>query len=244
MLETIRKPAHVPRWGDSPSLRLLPLYAAVLLAPLMPAQTDLGSITGFVKDPSGAIVPKAQVMVRNEGTSQQKLTTANDSGYYAVPALPPGYYSVAAEATGFKRYESTHIKLDANTTLRVDAALEVGATSETVEVSDRAVGVQADSAAVQQLVSGTQVQVQELNGRDPLRMAQLLPGVEGGGTIADFNFAIGNPSLYVNGARQQDTLVTYDSAPRPPDPRQHPSGRRTERRFRAGNPGHDFQLRC
>jgi hypothetical protein len=44
-------------------------------------------------------------------------------------------------------------------------------------------------------------------------MAQLLPGVEGGGTIADFNFAIGNPSLYVNGARQQDTLVTYDSAP-------------------------------
>jgi hypothetical protein len=79
------------------------LLAADVLAHVLYAQSDVGSITGFVKDPSGAIVPKAQVFVRNEGTGEQKSSTGNDSGYYAVPALPPGYYTVAVEAAGFKR---------------------------------------------------------------------------------------------------------------------------------------------
>jgi hypothetical protein len=186
---------------------------AMFLVSITYAQSDFGSITGFVKDPSGAVVPKAKVVIQNEGTGEERPITTNDAGYYAMPALQPGYYTVTAGAAGFKKFESAHVKLNPNSILAVDASLVVGANTETVEVSASAAVLQTESGAVQHTVTGTQVQVQELNGRDPVRMAQLLPGVRGGGTIADFNFAIGNPNLNVNGARQQDTLVTYDGAP-------------------------------
>ena len=74
MFETIRKPAYAPPYSARTYAKLfLPrCAAAVVLAPMIYAQSDLGSITGFVKDPSGAIVAKAQVMVRNEGTANRE----------------------------------------------------------------------------------------------------------------------------------------------------------------------------
>ncbi|HXK02481.1 MAG TPA: carboxypeptidase regulatory-like domain-containing protein [Verrucomicrobiae bacterium] len=178
------------------------------------AQSDYGSISGFVKDPSGAIVPKAKVSVKNEATGQITSVTTNDAGYYTATNLQPGYYSVAAEATGFKKYESTHNKLDANSALSLDASLTVGSSTETVEVVATAAALQTESGAVQNLVGSRQVLDQELNGRNPVYMAQFLPGVRGGGTIADFNFAsTGGQSWQINGARTWDTVVTFDGAP-------------------------------
>ena len=177
-------------------------------------QSDYGSISGFVKDPSGAVVPKAKVTVTNEATNVSHETTTNESGYYVVNSIPPSLYTVSAEAAGFKKFASEHNKLDPNSTLAVDAALTVGGAAETVEVSASAAVLQTESGTVQKEVTGTQIQAQELNGRNPLFMAGFLPGVRGGGTVADFNFAVGagNP-FYINGARQQDTLVTFDGAP-------------------------------
>ena len=81
------------------------------------AQSDNGSIVGFAKDPSGAVVPNAKVTVRNEGTGLERQTTTNDAGYYVVPNLLPGNYAMTAEAAGFKKYESMGNKLDSNSTL-------------------------------------------------------------------------------------------------------------------------------
>jgi hypothetical protein len=185
-----------------------------LLAAVAFAQSDFGSISGFAKDPSGAVIPKAKVVVRNEGTGELHSIATNETGYYTVTNLPPGFYTITIEAPGFKKFSSTKNKLDPNTALSLDAALTVGAASEVVEVVSTATVLQTDSSAVQSEVSGKQVDMQELNGRDPLYMAQLIPGMRSGSTMGDFNFGVapGVP-FNVNGARPQDTSVTIDGAP-------------------------------
>jgi Carboxypeptidase regulatory-like domain/TonB-dependent Receptor Plug Domain len=189
------------------------LAGAVFLAIAM-AQTDVGSIGGFVRDPSGGVVPKAKVIVKNEATSEEHPTTTNDSGYYTVTNLPPSFYTVSVEAAGFKKFDSTQNRLVPNTVLSLDATLTVGAATEVVEVSATALVLQTDSSAVQDEVPGQQVSLQELNGRNPIYVAQLIPGMRSSSTMGDFNFAVGSGVPFqVNGARSWDTLVTVDGAP-------------------------------
>jgi hypothetical protein len=81
--------------------------AALLLAVatlVLMAQSDLGSISGFVKDPTGATVPNATVTVKNEATGTERKVTSNESGYYTVTNIPAGFYSLTVEAPGFKKF--------------------------------------------------------------------------------------------------------------------------------------------
>src|SRR5277367_5878041 len=93
------------------------LVSFLTLAALGYAQTDTGSIGGYVKDPSGQSIPKATVIIKNEGTAGVHTLITNDAGYYVAPNLQPGIYTVTAEAPGFKRFESRQNKLDSNTSL-------------------------------------------------------------------------------------------------------------------------------
>src|SRR3954447_11685234 len=117
------------------SIRVV-FYALIfaLAASLAFAQSDLGSISGFVRDPSGSTVPNAKVTVRNESGLERQATT-NESGYYIITNIPPQSYSISVEAAGFKRFETTNNKLNPSATLTVDATLTVGAATETVEVT-------------------------------------------------------------------------------------------------------------
>jgi len=190
------------------------LVGLAVFSVVVMAQSDVGSIGGFVRDPSGGVVPKAKVVVKNEATGEEHPATTNDSGYYNVTNLPPSQYAVTVEAPGFKKFDSTHNRLEPSTALSLDATLTVGAATETVEVSATAAVLQTESSAVQDEVTGKQVSMQELNGRNPLYMAQLLPGVRGGATMGDFNFGVGaGVPFQINGARTWDTLVTMDGAP-------------------------------
>ena len=193
-------------------LRVLAICALITSAAI--AQSDYGSIGGFAKDPSGAVVPKVKVVISNDATGEQHPVTTNDSGYYTVPNLAPGVYSLTAEAPGFKKFQSKGNHLNANSALSLDAVFTVGSPTETVDVVATAAALQTDSGSVQGEVTGTQIQSQELNGRNPLYMAQTLTGVRGGGTMGDFNFAVGGGEPFqINGARAQDTIVTFDGAP-------------------------------
>ena len=196
------------------------LYLTVVVAllfvmcPLGRAQSDVGSISGFVRDKSGAIVPHAKVTIRNEGTDQAFTVTTDTDGHYTVTNLPPATYSMTVEAAGFSRFVSTHNPLAASTALAIDSNLALGEVSQTVEVSATATVLQTESGSTQSEISGQTITDQQLNGRNPLFIGSLIPGMRSGTTLGDFNFAIGSSVPFnVNGARPQDTLVTFDGAP-------------------------------
>ncbi|HKW97587.1 MAG TPA: carboxypeptidase regulatory-like domain-containing protein [Bryobacteraceae bacterium] len=190
---------------------MLPVCAALLASALLVAQSDLGSISGYIKDPSGAVVPNARVTIKNQ-TGLARQATTNESGYYTITNIPPGLYDMRAEATGFKRYESTNNKLDPSSNLVIDATLALGAATETVEVTAEGATLQTESASVQKVVTREQIDALELNGRNPIFMANLVPGTRGG-NLSGLSFSFSQGPSNINGARTQDSLITYDGAP-------------------------------
>jgi hypothetical protein len=193
------------------SVLLAALLAALTVLVLF-AQSDLGSISGFVRDPTSASVPNATVTVKNEATGTERRVTTDRAGYYVVTNIPAGYYSIAAEATGFKKYETAHNKLDPAANLAIDAPLTVGAASETVEVTASAPPLQSESAAVQKLITREQIDMLELNGRNPVGLAGMVPGARGG-TLASLNFNLSQGPSNFNGSRNPENLITIDGAP-------------------------------
>src|SRR5204863_3309588 len=134
----------------------------------------------------------------------------NENGYYVVSALPPGFYTVAVEARGFKKFQKTQNKLDPNIGAAVDANLEVGALTETVDVVASAATVQADSATLGKLVTTKELETLQLNGQNPIFLALLKPGVRGSNSLANFSFDPTNGSFNVHGSRDRDPLIPYD----------------------------------
>jgi hypothetical protein len=175
------------------------------------AQSDTAQISGFVRDPSGAVVANANVSIRNEATGLERKIRTSEAGYYVAASLPPGFYSITVEAPGFKRYISTNNKLDPNISATLNANLEVGAVAETVEVTATIAAVQSETATVGKLVTGDQIKNMMLNGRNPLFLALLKPGVRGG-SLQGFSFGLSSGGLSINGSRTQDLLITYDGA--------------------------------
>jgi len=188
------------------------LFCLIFIASgLMFAQSALGTISGFVKDPSGAMVANAKVTVQNN-RGVERVATTNESGYYAITNIPAGLYTIVVEAPGFRRYESRDNKLDPSATLAIDVALTVGSANETVEVSASAMQLQTESASVQKLVTREQIDSLEINGRNPIFMANLVPGTRGG-TLANLSFNFSQGPSNINGARTPESLITYDGAP-------------------------------
>src|SRR6266699_5548692 len=92
--------------------RVLALSAVLCVPRILLAQSDLGKISGFVKDPSGATVPNAKITVRSSNGGVERQTTTNESGYYVITNVPPGLYTLTVEASGFQKFESKDNKLD------------------------------------------------------------------------------------------------------------------------------------
>ncbi len=136
-------------------------------------------MTGTVVDSSGAIVASAQVEVSNAEHGIKRATTTNSAGEYAVPALPaPSSYNITVTAPGFKRYEAKGVVLDVARKVRVDVALQVGASSIVMTVEGTTVAqVETQSSDLGNVVSGKEITQLELNGRDFTSLVALSPGV-------------------------------------------------------------------
>jgi len=193
-------------------VRNLAIFAVVVcLTGGLFAQSDTAAISGFVKDATGSVVPAASVSVRNEATGLERRITTNEGGYYVATSLPPGYYTVTVEKAGFKKYVKTQNKLDANISGVVSATLEVGTVTETVEVVASVTQLQSETATMGKLIEEKQIKNMMLNGRNPLYLAQLKPGVRGG-SMAAFSFGLTTAGLNINGSRTQDLVITFDGA--------------------------------
>jgi hypothetical protein len=175
-------------------------------------QSDNSSISGVVKDPSGAVVSNAKVSLRNEDTSFERQTTTNDTGFYTVTNIPPGYYTVTVEAAGFKKSGRTRNKLDAGLPLAVNIELSVGQLTEVVNVEANIAQINTESSAVGKTVEQQQIQNLALNGRNPLFLAMLKPGVRRGSPMTGFSFGLDSGGFTINGGRSQDSLITFDGA--------------------------------
>jgi len=141
------------------------------------AQDATGRIVGNVTDPSGAYISGATVTVTNEGTKISQVTHTDKDGFYQVLSLPIGTYSTAVEITGFRKKVFEHQSLQINQSLRLDAKMEVGQQSESIEVTDQAPNVETVSATLGQSVTSRPLVNLPLNGRNVLDLALLQPGV-------------------------------------------------------------------
>jgi len=175
------------------------------------AQDTTGRILGVITDPSGSAVPKATIRVTNVQTNVTNTAVSADDGAYQVLELPIGSYRVTVEATGFRRSVATPQPLEINQSLKIDVKLEVGATSETVQVEASASGVDTVSATVANTVTANQIVNAPLNGRDVMSLAMTMPGVTPtttavpGSVAANTSTAAGTFSI--NGARPDS--ITY-----------------------------------
>ncbi len=174
------------------------------------AQSDTAQISGFVTDATGGVVPAATVAATNEVTGLERQVETNPNGYFVVANLPPGLYTITAEAEGFKRYIKTQVKLDANLATTADVLLEIGAVTETVEVVASTAQIQSETATVGRVVEQKQIENMVLNGRNPLFLAMLKPGVRRG--FLGFSYGLTSGGFSINGSRTQDNIVTMDGA--------------------------------
>jgi hypothetical protein len=176
------------------------------------AQSDTSSISGTVTDTSGALVPNAQITIHNNATLADRTIASNENGVFTLTNLPPGDYSVRVTKTGFQTSTLNDVHLDPSIGRRIDITMKVGDTSVTVTVEAGANVVQTESGAVGQLITQEQVKDIQLNGRNPLYLSQLEPGVVRTNPMASFAFGLDN-GINVNGARSQESVITYDGAP-------------------------------
>src|SRR5437867_2681459 len=159
-------------WRFFPLLSL----AGFLLAPSVFSQT-LGTVTGEVRDSTGAVIPGVEVTVRNTETNVSRPVATNESGAYTVPALNPGIYEVRASKSGFKSATRSNIELQVQQTARVDFTLDVGQVSESVEVTGAAALLTTENATVGTVIEQQRITDLPLNGRNFLSLVALSPNV-------------------------------------------------------------------
>ncbi len=149
-----------------------------LLSLLVMARAGVGgSISGTVKDPSGAAIAKASVTLVNATTGVRQSATADGRGAYTFPVLPVGNYVLEVNQPGFKPYRRTGIVLDTNSALLLDVVLQVGPRIDAITVSDSAVHLETYSSQMGEVINSDQMTAVPLNGRSYTDLLSLQPGV-------------------------------------------------------------------
>jgi hypothetical protein len=174
------------------------IYFFVLSAGTFRAQQNNASIVGTVTDSSGAVLPGATVTLTNTATNVAQTTQTSGAGDYVFPMVQVGTYAIKVEMKGFKTFASAGLTVAAGDRARVDAKMELGDISQTVEVSGTvAPALQTDTSTIGTLVTSQGVEDLPLNGRNLIKLVQLSSGV-----------TEGSPGSAVQGARPDDRRAT------------------------------------
>jgi Carboxypeptidase regulatory-like domain len=160
-------------------------------------QSTFGSISGTVKDASGAAIPDAQVTLTSTATGETQTFTTDQNGLYSFVNVSPGGYTVDVDKTGFKRFKREGIDLQVQQSVRIDGVLEVGAETQTVEVTAETPLLQTDNASLGQVIDERKTNETPLNGRNVFNLITLSPaaiaqGGSGGSQVGQNPFSWGN----------------------------------------------------
>src|SRR5579872_5281747 len=199
------------------------VFCAALFAfcPVSVSQTFYGSIVGTVTDATGAVVPGAKVTITNLGTTETRAMETNQEGFYQFVNLVPGEYRIEVEKSGFKRFDREPITVEVQQVARINVTgMQVGEVNQTIEVTAETPLLQPETSSLGQVVEARKVNELPLNGRNPLALVALVPGVVpqgsvGGGSLmnpAGQNpFAAGN--FQIGGGASNQSAAFLDGAP-------------------------------
>src|SRR5688572_15169807 len=185
-------------------LMCLVLFIQLLLATAAFAQGG-AKLEGTVRDSQGLIVPGAMVLATNQATSVARESYTNEAGIYIFPSLAPGKYTISAELTGFKKQEVTDFVLEVATTKTVNFTLTVGQIADVVTVkSDAVQQLQTSTSDLGDVVVERKIKELPLNGRIPIELIFLQPGMAGN------NKQGSTGGLSANGARVHAGSLSMD----------------------------------
>ncbi len=163
------------------------------------AQSTTGEIAGTVTDPTGAAVPGVRITFTNENTGEVKVVESGATGDYLATQLQVGTYQASVQSEGFRTVERPGIALSALQSLRVDFVLELGQVTETVTITSQAPQVDTRSTQIGMTVDDRRIKDLPLNGRNPLDLVRLVPGVQRVSTTIRPSF--GQQNMNINGGR-------------------------------------------
>jgi hypothetical protein len=186
-------------------------FALILSLGSLQAQSTMGTITGLVTDSSGAVIPSAVVVATNTATGVKAQTVTSSTGNYVIPNLPVGPYEVNVAISGFKASSRSGINVSSNDNIRLDMTLEVGQTSERVNVSAEAPPLKTESTEVSsimenKLVNDVPLAVAGIGGgmRNAFQIMMMMPQVKSGNGEGAWD------DLQIGGGQQHDWNVSVD----------------------------------
>jgi len=172
------------RWVSGVTFLAAILVCLGLMLPVTMAQTGgQGAISGSVTDPTGALVPNATVVARNNGTSVETKRTASSDGLYNISPLIPGTYTVTVTASGFSSFKQENIVVDALSTVGLNVKLKTGSQSETVTVTDAPPSLETTNATLGGVIENSlytklPIMIAGSQQRDITQFSNLLPGAQ------------------------------------------------------------------
>jgi len=175
------------------------------------AQTSKGTLTGVVRDASGAVIGDADVTVTNEQTTETRQTKSNPEGEYRVDAISAGTYSIRAEARGFEAINIKGIKVDPSVITSYDAILPVGTAATTVEVQAHTNAINLENGQLSSTLGNTELATLPIFSLNPIELVATLPGVQ----MVNGQLALGGvggnyEQIEVNGARPRSNNFMMD----------------------------------
>jgi hypothetical protein len=192
------------------------LWLVLVISLPLHAQVAGGTLSGSITDPSGAVVPNAEVVIKNSATGVSRNVTTNADGFYSAANLVPGNYEVSVSASGFNTEIKKGIVINVGAQPLFNLVLQIGAVANRVEVTTEAPTVQLTSSDISATVNATTVRELPLNGRSWTDLAALQPGVDTIHTQPDFSTGAdrGNrgfgQQLTISGARPQQNNYRLD----------------------------------
>ena len=187
------------------------LIFGLLLAGSLAAQ-DTGSLYGSVTDPAGGLVPNARVTATSVERGNLRTASSNEKGEWVLTQMPIGTYNVEIRADGFRTFERRDVAISAEQNVKVDAALVLGSTSESVTVTAEAPLTDSRSATLGGTISEKEITDMPLDGRNVFDLMGLLPGISQINDPQTFTNDRSGPTFTTSGSRTAQNSMLFDGS--------------------------------